>query len=111
MPLMHNEVRSHPFLLDTVTHFVTNLLLSPQELPLKLHQGLHYSAVFLQADFTLQEQDLQILQGCGADSAFLPQDLRVLNYGALTSKHDPSLAPVTAQPALISHHVPPTGRL
>lgn len=111
MSLMHNEDRSYPSLLDTVTHLVVNLLLSPEEPPLKLHQGLHYPAAFLQADFALQEQDLQILQGCGADSAFLPEDLRVLNRGALTSKHDPSLASVRAQPAFISHHVPPTGQL
>ncbi len=88
-----------------------NLLLFPQEPPLKLHQGLHYAAVFLQADFALQEQDLQTLQGCGTDSALLPQDLRVLNYSAVTFKRDPSLAPLTAQPALISRHVPPTGQL
>lgn len=54
---------------------------------------------------------LQTLHSSGADSAFLPQDLRVLNYSAATAERDPSLAPVTVQSALISHHDPPTGRL
>lgn len=36
-----------------------------------------------------------------------PRIFRVLNYSAGTSERDPPLAPVTAQPALISHHIPP----
>lgn len=45
MSLMHNEVRlqAGTFSLDTVTHLAVNLLLSPQEPPLKLLPGLHYA--------------------------------------------------------------------
>lgn len=104
-----SQIAGGTFSLDTVTHLAVNLLLSPQEPPLKLHLGLHYAAVFLQAGFALRQQDPQTLQGCGADSALLSRDLRVLNYNAVTSKHDPPLASLTAQPALIPYHVLPTG--
>lgn len=67
-----SQIAGGLFWLDTVTHLAVNLLLSPQEPPLKLHQGLHYTTVFLQADLVLLEKDLQTLQGCGADSALLP---------------------------------------
>lgn len=36
-----------------------------------------------------------------------PRIFRVLSYSAGTSERDPPLAPVTAQPALISHHITP----
>lgn len=46
-----SQIAGGPLLLDTVTHLAENLLLSPQQSPLKLHQVLHYTTVFLQADF------------------------------------------------------------
>lgn len=36
--------------------FSVNLLLSPQETPLKPHRGKHYTTVFLQADFAVEEE-------------------------------------------------------
>lgn len=63
--------------------------------------------MFLRAAFMLRDQELQILHGSGVSPAFLPQDFTVLNYSAGTSEHDPPIAPVTAQPTLISHHIPP----
>lgn len=76
----------------------------PQEYPLVPHQVCFY--MFLQAAFMLHDQEVRILQGSGTSSGFLHQDFRVLNCSTGTSEHDPPLAPVTAQPALISHHIP-----
>lgn len=58
-----------------------------------------------------ESKTCRLLQGCAADAAPLPPDLKVLNCGALTSERHPLLAPVMAPPALISRHVLPTGRL
>lgn len=71
-----SQIADGPLLLDTVTHLAENLLLSHQQPPLKLHQGLHYTTMFLQADFAFQQQDLQTLQGCGANSAPLSWDVK-----------------------------------
>lgn len=79
-----SQIADGPLLLDTVIYMAENLLLLPQQPPLKFHQGLHYATMFLQADFAFQQQDLQTLQGWSTDSAPLPGDVWVLNYSTVT---------------------------